>query len=81
MTTPKEKITELAKALREAAKRQDPLARATIQLVQLTADSLKDSLVETDGEDMLRLQGAVRHFNRLHRELTTTPPSEKPTEQ
>jgi N-acetylglucosamine kinase-like BadF-type ATPase len=73
--TPKENLSELAKKLREAAFTQDPIARAIIQLVKLSADEAKESLVSADGEDMYRLQGAVRHMMRLYRELTTEPPS------
>ncbi len=67
--------TELAGRLREAAKLQDPIAKTVIDLVRLTVDELKDSLVMVDGDDMLRKQGAAREMARLYRELTVTPPS------
>lgn len=70
----KERITELAKQLREAAATQDPLARAVIELVKLSGEAAKESLVAADGNDMLRAQGAVRQFEKLHKELTTNPP-------
>jgi hypothetical protein len=70
----KERITELAKQLREAAAAQDPLARAVIELVKLSGEAAKESLVAADGNDMLRAQGAVRQFEKLHKELTTNPP-------
>lgn len=70
----KEKATELAKLLREAAN-QDPMARYAVELVKLTYDDLKEKLVEADEKDMLRVQGAVRQFRRLYNELTKTPPS------
>jgi len=71
----KEKITDLAKRLREAAQAQDPIAQAVIELVKLSSDTAKESLVSADGDDMLRAQGAARQFDRLHKELTTNPPS------
>lgn len=70
----KERVTELAKQLREAAQAQDPVAKAAIQLIQLSCDAAKESLVSADGNDMLRSQGAVRSFEKLHKELTTNPP-------
>lgn len=73
--TNRELLSDLAKSLREAAKRQDPLAQMVIKLVKLSADDAKENLVTADGEDMYRLQGAARAFTRLHRELTTNPPS------
>ena len=73
MTT-KAEITELASRLREAANLGEPVAVVAVTLVQLFADELKESLVSADGNDMLRLQGAVRHFQRLHKELTQKPP-------
>lgn len=69
------RITELAKQLREAAHLQDPTAKAAIELVKLSADMAKESLVSAAGDDMLRLQGAARHLTKLHTELTTTPPN------
>lgn len=71
----KARTAELAQKLREAAQMHDPSARAAIELVKLTCDGLKESLVGADGNDMLRAQGAVREFAKLLRELTTTPPS------
>lgn len=71
----KDQVTELAKRLRDAAQMQDPIAKAAIELVKLSADDLKERLVDADGEDMLRVQGAAQQFNRLYRELTTNPPS------
>lgn len=70
----KERATELAKLLREAAS-QDPMARHAVELVKLTYDDLKEKLVEADEKDMLRLQGAVRQFRKLYTELTKTPPT------
>jgi hypothetical protein len=73
--TPKENLNELVKKLRDAAIAQDPIARTIIQLVKLSTDEVKESLVSADGEDMYRLQGVARHLARLHRDLTTEPPS------
>lgn len=71
----KARVAELTQRLREAAKSQDPVARTVIELLKLSADAAKESLVGADGDDMLRHQGAVRSLNRLITELTTTPPS------
>lgn len=76
----KGRITELAQKLREAAKLQDPVARAAIEMIQLARDAAKESLVGAEGDDMLRTQGAARHLAKLHTELTTTPPSLTPSE-
>lgn len=70
----KERITALAKQLREAAYAQDPVAKSAIDLVKLSAEAAKESLVTAEGDDMLRQQGAARHLNKLHTELTTQPP-------
>lgn len=70
----KERVTELAKQLREAAQLMDPIARAAIDLVKLASEAAKESLVSAEGDDMLRQQGAARHLTKLHTELTTNPP-------
>lgn len=71
----KARIVELQQALREAAKRLEPLAEMAIELVKLTSNEAKESLVTADGNDMLRAQGAARSLERLHTALTKTPPS------
>jgi hypothetical protein len=71
----KERITDLAKQLRDAARMQDPVARAAIELVKLSSDAAKESLVTAEGDGILRAQGEARAMARLHRELTTIPPS------
>lgn len=71
----KERVTELAKLLREAANNQDPMARYAVELVKLTIADLQEKLVEADEKDMLRTQGAARQFRRLYNELTRTPPT------
>lgn len=71
----KERTTELAKQIREAANHQDPMARCAVELVKLTLADLQEKLVEAEEKDMLRTQGAVRQFRRLYNELTKTPPT------
>lgn len=71
----KERLAQVVKQLREAAKLQDPTAKAAIEMVQLSAIEAKESLVSADGDDMLRVQGAARQLSKLHKELTTTPPN------
>lgn len=73
--TPKERQADLIKRLRDAAKMQDLTAKAAIELVQLLIEETKESLVSADKEDMYRLQGAARCLQKLHRDLTTTPPA------
>ena len=75
MTVLRTEITNLIAQLRDAAHRQDPAAQAAIKLVKLSAEAAKESLVSTDGDDMLRAQGAARQYVKLHTELTTTPPN------
>lgn len=73
--TNKERTAELVKKLREAAVLQDPLARAVVEMVKLSREEVKESLVSADGEDMYRLQGTARYLAKLYRELTTEPPT------
>ncbi len=73
--TPKERQADLVKRLREAAFAQDPCARAAVEMVKLSVEDLKESLVSADGEDMYRLQGAARHLMKLYRQLTVEPPA------
>jgi len=74
MASRKQELSELAARLREGAKLQDPMARAAVQLLIMSADDAKESLVTAEGEDMYRLQGAARHLRMLIREVTTEPP-------
>lgn len=71
--TRKERTAELVKQLRDAAARQEPLARAAVELVKLSIEELKDSLVTADGDDMMRKQGAARQLSSILRELTHDP--------
>lgn len=71
----KERATELAQQLRDAAKLQDPIAKAAVELVRLMGEAAKESLVSAEGNDMLRMQGEARTLRKLHKELTETPPS------
>lgn len=73
--------TELEGQLRDAARLHDPSARAVIELVKLSLESVRESLVSAEGEDMLRMQGAGRYLTKLHRELTTEPPNILPQAQ
>ena len=77
----KERTTELAAQIRKAVHLHDPVAKACIDLVKEALDDAKDSLVLTDGEDMLRTQGTARYLTKLYRELTTVPPNINPQEQ
>lgn len=70
----KERITAVAAQLRDAANTMDPIARAAIELVKLSAEAVKESLVTAEGDDMLRQQGAARHLSKMLTELTTQPP-------
>lgn len=74
----KDRVTELAGQIRDSAKLHDPIAKAAVELIKLSLDAAKESLVNADGEDMLRVQGAARHLAKLHKELTTIPPSITP---
>ena len=69
---------ELAKSLREAAFKMDPYARMAIELVKLSIDETKESLVSAEGEDIHRHQGAARYMAGLLRELTREPPTVHP---
>jgi hypothetical protein len=71
----KARVTELAAQIREAVRLHDPVARAVVELVKLSLDETKDTLVQAEGEDIPRVQGAARHLSKLHKELTVTPPS------
>lgn len=73
--TLKDRQTELSARIRDMAKQQDPVAQAAIELVGVLLEAAKESLVTTDGNDMLRKQGAARQLKNLYDELTTTPPT------
>lgn len=76
----KERMANLAQQVRDNAGRGDPVAIAAIELVKLCGDAAKESLVDAVGDDMLRLQGSARDMRKLHKELTTAPPSIAPQE-
>jgi len=78
MATTKDRLAELAKQLRDAAKQQDPIAKAVVELVRLSIAELQESLVSAEADDMLRVQGAARYLTKLHKELTVIPPTLKP---
>lgn len=69
---------ELLGKLRDAAKLNDPIARATIDAVKSLLEEAKEGLVTAEGDGMLRMQGEARLLKQLYRELTTTPPHIKP---
>lgn len=71
----KDRIAEVVQRLRDAAKLQDPIAQAAVELVRLCSDKAKESLVSAEGDDMLRMQGEARALRKLHTDLTTTPPN------
>lgn len=68
-------ITDLIAKLRDAAKMQDPIASAAIELVHRMGEAAKENLVSADGDDMLRAQGSARMLSKLHTDLTTRPPN------
>ena len=74
---PKEQLALRQKQLRDAARQQDPAARATVEMVELMLVDVKEALVDAAGDDMLRIQGAARLLQRVYRELTVEPPSIK----
>lgn len=74
------KVAEIVHRLREAAYLQDPIAKAAIEMIRLSAEVTRESLVAADGNDMLRLQGAVRQLDKLHKDLITKPPQTKSPE-
>lgn len=69
------KVQELAGRLREAANLHDPHAAAIVELIRLSIEDIKESLVTAEGDDIHRFQGAARHLTKLHRELTISPPN------
>lgn len=75
METPKERVTELQKQLREGFFTQDRYARMTVEMLKLSVEELQVSLVTAEGEDIPRQQGAARYLTKLLRELTTQPPT------
>jgi hypothetical protein len=75
MMDSKARVAELTKQVRDAAKLQDPLGRAVVELVKLMGDEAKDSLVTAVGDDMLRIQGSARALKKFHADLTVTPPN------
>jgi exopolyphosphatase/pppGpp-phosphohydrolase len=77
-TTAREQAVELARQLREYTELHDQAARTAVKLIETTVEELRDRLVEASGDDMLRTQGAVRQFAKLHKELTTKPPTIQP---
>lgn len=79
--TDKERVAELVGRIRDQAKLHDPIASAIIELVRLSYEETKESLVSATGDDIHRLQGVSQHLRKLHRELTTAPPNIAPGAQ
>lgn len=50
-----------------------PEARLTVELISILVEDARSRLVKASGEDMLRIQGEARAFEKLYRELTTAP--------
>lgn len=73
--TLKDQLAELEKRVRDGAGLMDPVARATIELVKLSLDDAKESLVSATGDDMLRLQGKAQFLVKMLKNLTTAPPT------
>lgn len=70
----KSRLAELVAVVRQAAKARDPVAVAMIELLSAQSDDLKQRLVDADEGRMLAIQGAARAIQKLHRDLTVTPP-------
>ncbi len=71
----KARKAELEAMLRKAAREGDPVARATVELVKLTLDETRESLVDAAGDDMLRVQGSARQLGKILKGLTVEPPT------
>ncbi len=71
----KVRTADLAAKLRDAAKLEDPHARMAVLWIERHIDDLKDKLVDASGDELLRVQGAVRHLQRMYSALTITPPT------
>lgn len=76
-TNKKERAAELARELQGSRTHEADAAR---ELVDIMFEDAKNSLVNSNGEDTLRLQGEARAFERLYRQLTVPSPV-KPQEQ
>jgi hypothetical protein len=50
-----------------------PEAQAVIELVGLLFEEAKNKLVRSEGDELLRLQGEARAFERLRSQLTRQP--------
>lgn len=69
----KDQLAETVKRLRDLYLEGDPIARAAVDVIKLSAEAVKESLVTADDNDMLRKQGAARYLRSLYREVTTAP--------
>lgn len=73
--TSKEQLAELVGRVRDQAKLHEPIASAIVEIVRLSLDATKESLVSADGDDIHRLQGTARFLKNLYQDLTTAPPN------
>lgn len=67
------RLFEIQSTLRKAGTQE---AYIIIEMIGILVEEYRNTLVSADGNDMLRAQGAARAFEKLHRELTTLPPTE-----
>jgi hypothetical protein len=68
----KERLQELAKTVRQSG---DASSVAIKQLLPLLIELAKDSLVEAEGTELMRLQGEVQALKRLLTSFTVEPVS------
>lgn len=68
----KERLKELAKTVRQTG---DASSAAIKQLLPLLIEMAKDSLVEAEGVELMRLQGEVQALKRLLASFTVEPVS------
>lgn len=70
----KRRAYELADALRKSRSTEHAFIR---EMVGLLAEDARMRLVDAADNDMLRVQGEARAFNKLYRQLTETPPGQE----
>lgn len=71
----KERVNQLASDIRRS---QNEASSAIKELLLLMLADMKDSLVSSSGLETVKLQGGAQTLERLHKLLTTEPPSIKP---
>jgi hypothetical protein len=75
MNKTKERLQELAKTVRQS---NDASSASIKQLLPLLIEMAKDSLVEAEGVELMRLQGEVQALKRLLTSFTVEPVSIAP---